>query len=600
MIQTPSEKCRVLIVDDDPKVSALLVELLQLDGYEVAFAADGGTALELLTSFEPDLVISDVVMPVLDGIELCRHIKNEPQTSSIPVLLMSGHRNGPRDSMEGLTAGADDYLSIPFRHEELLVKVARLAERSRVEKHYREIVEQAADIIYTSDLEGHITSINAAGARFFGKSVDEILGTHLSKLIGTDAATRDIEATRNALTDSPPVRSTYYVKDTNGSARYLDGVITIERDRRKRATGIRGLVRDITDQKLAEEALRDSEQRYRQLVEVSPEAIAVQSGGRFVYVNHAAVRLWGACSVVELVGKPVLDVVHPDYRDIVQDRLREIQEQGVTVSVSQQKHVRLDGEIIDVEVTGMPFNFRGEPAVQAVIRDVTERTRAREALKQTEARLQTVVGSASLVLFALDKNGVFTLLEGEGLRALGLKPGEVVGRPVSEVYHDNPLIVENFRRALSGETFSGAVDVGDVTFQTRYSPLLDETNSVIGVIGVALDITDSRKAQKALQDNEQRYREIFENANDIIYTHDLAGNFTSLNRSGEKLTGYSREEAARMNIADVLAPDFVAVAQQMMARKTNDPTPTVYTLEIVTKTNQRVRLELSTRLILQD
>ena len=120
------------------------------------------------------------------------------------------------------------------------------------------------------------------------------------------------------------------------------------------------------------------------------------------------------------------------------------------------------------------------------------------------------------------------------------------------------------------------------------------------MIGVAIDITDGRKAQQALQNNEQRYRELFENANDIIYTHDLAGNFTSLNRTGETLTGYSREETMCMNIADVLAPEYVAVARQMMARKTDDQTPTVYELEIVTKTDHRVRLEVSTRVIVQD
>ena len=92
-------------------------------------------------------------MPVIDGIQLCRQIKDEPQTASIPVLLISGLRNSPEDSLEGLTAGADDYLNVPFRTEELLVKVARLAERRRVEKHYRGIVEQAADIIYTRDMD---------------------------------------------------------------------------------------------------------------------------------------------------------------------------------------------------------------------------------------------------------------------------------------------------------------------------------------------------------------------------------------------------------------------------------------------------------------
>ncbi len=80
-------------------------------------------------------------------------------------------RNALEDTVEGLTAGADDYLDVPFRNEELLVKVARLAERRRVEKHYREIVEDAADIIYTRDMDGWITSINAAGAKFFGKTL---------------------------------------------------------------------------------------------------------------------------------------------------------------------------------------------------------------------------------------------------------------------------------------------------------------------------------------------------------------------------------------------------------------------------------------------
>ena len=101
MITPSSEKCRVLIVDDDRKVAELLTELLEQDGYEVVCAHDGGRALDILDSFEPDVVISDVVMPVIDGIELCRHIKKEPRTANTPVLLISGLRNSPEDSVEG-------------------------------------------------------------------------------------------------------------------------------------------------------------------------------------------------------------------------------------------------------------------------------------------------------------------------------------------------------------------------------------------------------------------------------------------------------------------------------------------------------------------
>ena len=591
--------CRVLIVDDDPRVAVLLNDLLEQEGYEVVSVGDGGSALEMLQSFEPDLVISDVVIPVIDGIKLCRHIKNEPRTASIPVLLISGLRNALEDSIEGLTAGADDYLNLPFRNEELLVKVARLAERRRVEQHYRGIVEQAADIIYTRDLDGYVTSMNAAGGLFFHKPVAKIVGSHLSTLLGSEAAARDIEQTKGITNDSS-LRSTYCLEDAGGNQRYLEGVLTVERDRQKRPTGIRAVVRDITEQKLAEAALKESEERYRRLVELSPEAIVVHCDGNIVYVNDAAQRLWGASCPEDLLNKPILDMVHPDYRDSTSRRIRDVYESGAPNLLNEGKHVRLNGEVIDVEVAGMPFLFRGQPAIQAVIRDVTDRRRGREALRQTEERLRTVVSSASLILFALDKNGVFTLSEGEGLTALGWKPGEMVGRSVFEIYRDDPDILENIRRALAGEAFSTPVYLGDVTFEARYSPLTDESNEVIGVIGVATDITENRKAQKALQENEQRYRELFENANDIIYTHDLAGNFTSLNRSGEKITGYTRDEAAQMNIADVLAPEYVALARQMIAQKTNDKAPTVYELEIVTKNGRRVRLEVSTQLIYQD
>jgi PAS domain S-box-containing protein len=589
----------MLIVDDDQKVSQLLVDLLEQAGYEVMSASNGEKALELIPSFQPEVVISDVVMPVIDGIELCRQIKRGPSTTHIPVLLISGLRDTSADSMEGLTAGADDYLAIPFRNEEMLVKVARLAERCRVEKHYRDIVEQAADIIYTRDMQGYITSINGAGARFFGKSPAEIIGSHLSKLLGSEAATRDIEETRRAANDSA-LRSTYYVKDTEDNGKYLEGVITIERDRQMRPTGIRGVIRDITDRKLAEEALKESEERYRRLVELSPEAIIVFSEGKLVYVNPAAERLWGATGAEELIGTPILDRVHPDYREVVSDRIRQVQEQGSSTELKEQKHIKLNGDVIDVEVAEMPFVFRGKTGVQAVVRDVTDRKRSREALRQTEERLRTVVSSASLILSALDPDGVITLSEGEGLKALGWKPGELVGQSVFELYRDNPEVIDNVRRALAGEAFSSTIDLGDVALEGRYSPLRDEGGNVVGVIGVATDITENRKAQQALQENEHRYRELFENANDIIYTHDLAGNFTSLNRSGEKITGYTREEAAQMNIGDVVAPEYLAVARQMIAQKKDDKAPTIYELEIITKSRRRVRLEVSTRLIYQD
>jgi PAS domain S-box-containing protein len=599
MNTSPSDRGRVLVVDDDDRILDLLVELLIQEGYEVCGAHNGSEGLDQAVSFAPDLVISDVVMPVVDGLELCRRLKDDERTSYIPVLLISGIRQSDDDGLQGLHAGADDYLDLPFKHEQLLVKVARLVERHRIEKHYRDIVEQAADIIYTRDTNGFITSMNLAGARFFGRSVTELIGVHLSELVGTASAISDIEQTRNHQGHAG-LRSTYKLHDAKGNERYLEGVITLETDRHGNQIGVRGVVRDITDQKTAEQALKESEERYRQLIELSPQAIAVHTDGKFSYVNPAAVELWGAREREELIGRSIYDFVDPHIRDKVRDRLDQIITQQTPSPLTEQKCVRLDGQPIVVEVTGIPFNDGGKKSVQSVFRDVTEEKRAREALKETEARLRTVVGSASLILFATDKDGVFTICEGEGLRSLNLTAGELVGQSIFEVYADNPRVGQNLRRALGGETFTVTVDVRDLILEVRYSPLTDDTNNVVGVIGVATDITDQLRVEAAIRESEERYRELFENANDIIYTHDLAGNFTSLNRSGERLTGYSREEAATMNVADVIAPEYLTLAREMIAHKTMEKVSTVYEIDIISKQGRRVRLEVSTRLIWRD
>ncbi len=594
-----SDRGRVLIVDDDRRMLDLLVDLLEVDGYEVLTALDGAEALDHAVAFDPDVVVSDVVMPVVGGLELCRRLKDDPRTAYIPVLLISGLIASDDGGIEGLHAGADDYLDLPFRNEELLVKVARLVERHRIQKHYREIVEQAADIIYTRDMEGYITSMNDAGARFYGRTPAEMIGRHLSEFIGGVAAERFIAQTRSH-DGSLPIRTTYRLPDGRGVARCLDGIITVERDRHGHPIGVRAVVRDITEQNKAEEALKESEERYRRLVEQSPDAVVVHRDGKFIYVNPAALKLWGASGPQDLIGQSILKVVHPDFHEHVRERVDYIQNFQQPTELAEQKCLRLDGSEIYVEVTGLPFSSEGKSAVLAVFRDVTEKKQAREALRKAEKRLRTVVASASLILFATDKNGIFTLCEGEGLKSLSLQPGELVGQSVFEVYADSPQVGENIRRALNGEAFTSSVAVGDLIFEVRYSPLTDDRDQVLGVIGVATDITENRRAEASIRESEERYRELFENANDIIYTHDLQGNFTSLNRTCERITGYSREEATKLNVADVIAPEYLNLAREMIARKASEKVSTVYEIDIITKQGRRVRLEVSTRLIFRD
>jgi PAS domain S-box-containing protein len=470
----------VLTVNDDASVLELLTVFLEREGYKVVTAGSGSRALELAPALEPDNIISDVVMPLMDGFELCHRLKQDPRTAFVPVLLMSAMLTGDKDTLDGLVAGADDYLKMPFRRQELLVKVARLTERHRVERHYREIVEESADIIYTRDMDGLITSINEAGARFFGRPASEMVGVHLGELIDPDDAARDINEIRQHTTNEP-LRSLYQLKDAQGVERYLEGIITLVRDNEGEPSGVRAVVRDITERVKAEDAMRESEERYRALVEQSSDGIFLADAEtmRILEANQAYCRLLGY-SPEEILNLTLYDVVTAS-RESVEGNIQKVLTEGYHF-IGERQHRRRDGSLVDVEISLHSVSFGGKQALCTVVRDITERKRAEEALKE----------------------------------------------------------------------------------------------------------------------NEKRYRDLFENANDLIYTHDLAGNFTSLNNTGERITGYTRDEALRMHISQVVVPDHLEMARQMITRKTSEDVPTIYEIDINAKDGRRVSLEVSTRLIYQD
>jgi diguanylate cyclase (GGDEF)-like protein/PAS domain S-box-containing protein len=127
-------------------------------------------------------------------------------------------------------------------------------------------------------------------------------------------------------------------------------------------------------------SLQESEERYRSLVELSPEAIAVHSQGKIAYINAAGAKLLGASSPSALIGFPVLDFVHPSYVEIARERIRQVEEENRPIDLAEEQLMRLDGTIIDVEVAGIPAIYQGSAAAQIIIRDVTDRKRVEQKL----------------------------------------------------------------------------------------------------------------------------------------------------------------------------------------------------------------------------
>lgn len=133
--------------------------------------------------------------------------------------------------------------------------------------------------------------------------------------------------------------------------------------------------RDITNRKHAELALKESELKYRELVENSPDAIAIYVEGKIVFVNNECVRLMAANSSEELIGKPVIQFVHPAYRGFVAERMKRVVAENTVLPPAEEKFIRLNGSEVDVEVKAMSITFEHKPAVQLIVRDITERKR---------------------------------------------------------------------------------------------------------------------------------------------------------------------------------------------------------------------------------
>jgi diguanylate cyclase (GGDEF)-like protein/PAS domain S-box-containing protein len=154
----------------------------------------------------------------------------------------------------------------------------------------------------------------------------------------------------------------------------------------------------IKERQRMEDAIRESEERYRKLVELSPDGISIHAEGKFVFINPAGARILGAEHPDQIIGMSALDVVHPDFKDMVKSRTEQLEKSADMVPWMEEKYVRLDGGVIDVEVAGIKFVYEGKHAVQRLFKDITERKQVEQRLERL-ALYDTLTGLPNRMLF---------------------------------------------------------------------------------------------------------------------------------------------------------------------------------------------------------
>jgi len=315
---------------------------------------------------------------------------------------------------------------------------------------------------------------------------------------------------------------------------------------------------DITERKQTERDLRESEERYRRLVEVSPDAVAVYVNGKFVYVNPAGVKLIRAHDESELIGKPVFDIIHPDFKELVRRRVIEAMEKGAAQSMEEEKFLCLDGTVIDVEVVSVPTTFKGMSAVQVVTRDISERKRTEEALAQSETKYRSLIETTDTGFVILDATGKVIDANKEYIRLTGfVNLKQVLGRHVTEwtAEHDRERNIEEINKCYE-KGFVRNLEVDYVDEKGRFTPVeinatVVKTSGSISIVTLCRDITDRKYAEKNLQESEEHFRKVIENASVGVCLVGLNNKFITVNHSMSSFLGYSEDELRQLTFNDV-------------------------------------------------
>jgi len=318
------------------------------------------------------------------------------------------------------------------------------------------------------------------------------------------------------------------------------------------------LRQEIAQRGQVEETLLQSEERYRRLVELSPNLIGVAVDHKITFVNTAGAQLLAAESPEQLIGRPITDIVHPDYRQTAGQRIQQMMEEGIGAPLVEEKWLRLDGITIDVAVAAVPFRHQDTPAIQIVAYDITDRKRAEESLRRERDRSQTYLDIAGVMLVALNDKGEITLVNRRGCQVLGYEEDALIGRNWFDTCLPTRVREEVrsvYQRLMAGDMEPSESSENPVLTSSgeerniawHNTGLTDEAGTITGILGSGEDITQRKQAEsqrdaslEALRESEEKYRLVSENVPVVVYTDLPDERLTCTFVSGreEELIGY--------------------------------------------------------------
>jgi PAS domain S-box-containing protein len=464
-------------------------------------------------------------------------------------------------------AGADDLFVLPHDEPRLGPRLAALRRRvtavRRVAEARRDIArrhdyvhDRAPVILHSIDQDKRLVSVSDGWLEALGYGRDEVLGRPLVDFM-TPASRERAQDRLPALFQAGVGRNPYELVRKDGSVLEVMMSALVERDASEAPVRTFAVSTDLSEVRRVEKALSRANRELEALIAAFPDNLYRVSADGTMLEAHLSARSYRPVPTSALVGKSVADLLPekyvPQLRDAAMRAHATKEIVTLELDLSELHHERPN--IREIRIVALP---NGQTL--ALSRDVTEQRLAEAALRQNEARLRALLDSAPVILWAMDRDGVVTLSEGKDLAALGLRPGEIVGKSVFDDAERGASrgFVDMVREALTGREIRGESSLNGVWFDSGLWPLRDDAGEITGVMGVSTNVTERRRAELALRDSERLARAVFENAPIGIQIYGPTGTSVRMNEANRLLIGLPSAEFGVGEFNALTDPLFLA------------------------------------------
>ena len=574
-----SIKGTILVIDDTHANLVMLTDLLKTEGYEVHPVDSGELAHASVAANPPDLILLNIHLPGMDGLEVLRRLKTQPESQNIPVIFQCAVTDRD-EQVEALKLGAVDFITKPIQRDESLARIQTHIElgkmRSRLKKTeinleeerilLRTLIDNLPDVIYVKDTKGRRILSNIAGWQANGgKSMEDVIGKTDFDTYPRELAEKFWAIDKEVMESGIPIINHEEPGiDSDGNPTWVLTTKMPLRDNLGKIVGLMGIGHNITRRKQMEEELLNSESSLQTILNSTADGIlAVDINNEVLYTNTRFAELWHIPQtimtskddgiflhyVVDQLCDPnvFLEKIHNLYKS---------KEESLDTLNFKDGRVfeRLSRPLLQGhEVRGRVWSFR----------DITESKQAEMKLMESKALFQSFVENASDIIFTISPEGNFTYVTPNWTEKLGHDTSEIIGHSIEFFVH--PDDQEAWRELLDKTLKTGMDNIGfkyqilnkDGKWRlhtVHTSAIRDNNGKFVSLLGIAHDITERSQASQALRENEAKMSAIADSAHDAILMLDPKGRISYWNKAAESIFGYSNAEAMGQKLHDFIVP----------------------------------------------